>query len=274
MKRLDLLYPEAPGNKYFKLKYNLLKAKELGATTIVTLGGPFSNHLHATAATCKQEGFKCVGLVHGTRPPKLSPTLKDCEDWGMELVFIERSLYAERETEGFKHWVSGKFERSFLIPEGGNNFHGMNGCMEILNDHDKTFKTIAVSVGTGTTLAGVLSSSLETSKILAFPALKDMELSKRTERLLYWSFMDEGLAKGLMERVQWVWDYTFGGFAKTTPELEAFMHEKNQRGLPLDRVYTSKMIFGLEDMAKKGLIAEDERVLAIHTGGLQGNRQL
>jgi 1-aminocyclopropane-1-carboxylate deaminase len=274
IKRLDLLYPEAPGNKYFKLKYNLLKAREKGATRIVTPGGPFSNHLHATAAVCKREGIACTGLVRGEMPKRISPTLRDCLEWGMELKFLERTLYDECNTEAFKHQVHAWYPECWFIPEGGNNFLGVNGCMEILNSEDKTADTLAVPVGTGTTLAGILLSAQPAQRILAFPAVNDRELPNRLRQTVYWTLLDDELTDDLASRVNWIWDFTFGGFARMTAELEQFMNEQAEHGLPLDRVYTAKMLFGLHSMAAEGRIAYDERVVALHTGGLQGNREL
>ncbi|MDG1261832.1 MAG: pyridoxal-phosphate dependent enzyme [Flavobacteriales bacterium] len=273
IKRLDTLYPEAPGNKYFKLKYNLLKAQSKGVDRIVTVGGPWSNHLHATALSCQKEGIPCVGLVHGNKPPTLSPTLKDCQEAGMELQFLDRTWYAERTSEAFKAWVNDTFSFCYFIPEGGRNYLGLNGCMEILKGDDKTFSRIAVSVGTGTTLAGLLLSAAPQQTFLAFPALKDDTLEERIKEQLYWATTDMELAEDLMNKVTWVNDYTFGGFAKSTPELIDFIRSKEKEGIPLDLVYTAKMIFGLEDLARKGDINLAD-VLAVHTGGLQGNRSI
>lgn len=272
IKRLDLIHPEAPGNKYYKLKYNILKAREKEAERIVTVGGPFSNHLHATAAVCHREGLVCTGIVRGEEPAVLSQTLVDCRGWGMELEFMERDAWDECNTETFKNAVHARFPRSWFIPEGGNNFLGVNGCMEILSSDDKRFDTLAVSVGTGTTLAGILLTSGSSQRILAFPATNDMSLRERVRQTLFWTVVDEELADALIARVEWIYDFTFGGFSRVTAELEAFMAQEASQGLPLDRVYTAKMVFGLRRMAEEGRLREEERVLAIHTGGLQGNR--
>lgn len=274
VKRLDLIHPEAPGNKYYKLKYNILKAKEKEATRVVTVGGPFSNHLHATAAVCHREGIACTGIVRGEEPAVLSQTLRDCLAWGMELEFMDRDDWDECNTEAFKQEVHARFPRSWFIPEGGNNFLGVNGCMEILSADDKRYDTIAVPVGTGTTLAGLLLTAGSSQRILAFPATNDFSLKERLRQSIFWTVVDEELTDDLIGRVEWIYDFTFGGFARLTPELEAFMAAEAARGLPLDRVYTSKMVFGLRRMADDGRIGHDERVLAIHTGGLQGNRTL
>lgn len=272
--RLDELHPQAPGNKYFKLKYNLLKAYEKGLTRIVTPGGPFSNHLHATAATCARAGLESIGLVHGKRPPMLSPTLKDCEAWGMKLEYLERWQYAERNTDAFKHWVHNTYGPCYWIPEGGNNYLGVQGCMEIIEEAHRVHDIIAVSVGTGTTLAGILLTKGEHQRVMAFPALEDRDLPKRVEDQLYWSTMDRELAQELAAQVDWQWDFTFGGFAKVTDELKAYILGKAEQGLPLDRVYTAKMVFGVEVLINEGYILPEEQVLIIHTGGLQGNRDL
>ncbi len=274
VKRLDLLYPEAPGNKYFKLKYNLLKAKESGAQRVVTVGGPFSNHLHAVAASCRQAELKCTGIVRGDRPKQLSPTLVDCLNWGMELEFMPREQYDEHRSEAFKHAVRARYPMSYFIPEGGNNYLGVNGCMEILSADDRTFEAIAVPVGSGTTLAGIALTAAPRQRLLAFPATRDEALPQRVRDALYWTLMDEELADALTARMEWFDAYTFKGFARVTPELERFMRTSEAEGLPLDRVYTAKMLFGLHDLAQQGVLAENERVLAIHTGGLQGNRRV
>lgn len=271
VKRLDLIHPEAPGNKYFKLKYNLLKAEEQQAKVIITPGGPFSNHLHAVAQACKGR-FQTIGLVHGEKPPVLSPTLEDCLHAGMHLEFVERTWYSQRNTEAFKQWVREEWRESYFVPEGGSNYLGVMGCMEILTAEDKKYDALAVPVGTATTLAGLLLSAKPEQRILAFPALNDPSLKDRLRSLLYWSVMDDEIADDLTNKVEWVYDYTFGGFARITPELQAFIEEQNQRGLPLDRVYTSKMMFGLMDMQRSGSLDPSTSILAIHTGGLQGNR--
>lgn len=251
-----------------------MKAKEVGATTLVTVGGPFSNHLHAVAASCREPEMKSIGLVRGQKPAILSNTLADCLEWGMQLEFIEREWYAQRDTEAFKQWVRETFEMSYFIPEGGSNFLGVNGCMEILTAADKSFDTLAVPVGSATTLAGLLLTAHPRQRILAFAALHDLTLPEKLEKHLYYTLMDAELAAEFAARVEWVFDYTFGGFAKTTPELLLFMEQQAQQGLPLDKVYTSKMVYGLYDLAESGNIGPDETVLAIHTGGLQGNRGL
>lgn len=274
VKRLDLIYPEAPGNKYFKLKYNLLKAQESKAKRIVTVGGPFSNHLHAVAASCRKAEILCTGIVRGERPEKLSPTLIDCLNWGMELEFMPREHYDEHRSEAFKQAVRARYQQSYFIPEGGNNYLGVNGCMEILNADDRQHDAIAVPVGSGTTLAGIALTSAHHQRLLAFPATRDKDLPARVRESLYWTLMDEELADALSARMEWFDDYTFNGFARLTPELEDFMNSSEEKGLPLDRVYTAKMMFGLYDLVKRGVIAQGESVLAVHTGGLQGNRPL
>lgn len=275
VKRLDLLHPAAPGNKYFKLKYNLLKAREKGAEQVVTVGGPFSNHLHATAASCRQAEISCIGIVRGEQMPVLSETLRDCLAMGMRLEFMEREAYDECNSEAFKQQIHARFPSSYFIPEGGSNYLGVNGCMEILDDTDRRFDTLAVPVGTGTTLAGLLLTAAPHQRILAFPALNDYGLPERLHETLYWTTMDEELATELVARVEWFYDFTFGGFAKVNTELLEFMDDKLQnQNLPLDRVYTSKMVFGLHALSARGDIKADEQVCAIHTGGLQGNRPL
>ena len=65
VKRLDKVHPFISGNKLFKLRYNLIEAKKLGYTTLLTFGGAYSNHIAATAYAAKENCFKSIGIIRG-----------------------------------------------------------------------------------------------------------------------------------------------------------------------------------------------------------------
>lgn len=94
VKRDDLIHPIISGNKWRKLKFILNQALIEGSHTIISMGGAYSNHLHALAYVGKQLNLSTVGYIRGERPTQWSPTLIDLEKWGMELRFVSRSEYS------------------------------------------------------------------------------------------------------------------------------------------------------------------------------------
>lgn len=260
--RLDQLHPEISGNKWFKLKYNIEQALNENKKGLLSFGGAYSNHLHALAFAGKEFSLETVGIIRGEKV--INDTLSDCERWGMKLHTITRSEYRQKYEPEFLHQLSDQFPGYLIIPEGGNNEAGIRGCAEILNHVAlNRYDIIACAVGTGATFTGLLQSALPQQKLLGFTAVKNggylsEEIRKHTQQT-NWELITE---------------YHFGGFAKSDPGLLRFMQQlKADNDLQLDFIYTAKMMFGLFDLMKNGQLS-NQRVLAIHTGGLQGNRSL
>ncbi len=261
VKRDDLLHPEISGNKWRKLKYNLIEARNQGINQVLTFGGAFSNHIYATAAAGKVFGFQTVGIIRGDELDKeSSPTLRFAKNCGMELIFVSRELYRDKEI------VAKKYKNThFIIPEGGTNSLAIRGVGEIDNEITEQLgyipNFICTSVGTGGTMAGLCSSSK--SKILGFCALKNGNYLE-AEILT--------LANNPKINYEIFWDYHFGGYAKTKSELIDFINdfEKKHLSIKIEQVYTGKMFFGINDLIQKGYFKKGSTVVALHTGGLQG----
>lgn len=261
IKREDLLFPRLSGNKYRKLKYNLQAAREEGKAQLVTFGGAFSNHLHAVAAAGKLYGLKTIGFVRGEEfaDQPLNPTLSQAKDFGMKLEFISRGQYRLKTTPGFLEAIERRHGPSYILPEGGTNDLAIRGCMEILGEGDAKYSHICCSVGTGGTLAGIVRASFPDQRIQGYPALRTSSLEKE---IGHW-----------MPKDNWelISDYHFGGYGKISSSLIHFINEfREVTGVPLDPVYTGKMIYGILQEIRRGRIPEGSQVLAIHTGGLQG----
>ncbi len=272
--RLDLLHPEAQGNKWFKLKYNLEKARKDGRTSLLSFGGAWSNHLHALALTGKREGFQTIGIVRGEEPKVWSKTLLDCQSAGMELHFISRAEYKERNEPFFKQYLRDRFGSFHLIPEGGSNYLGLNGTMEIVSsDLASEYDVIACPVGTGTTLAGIALSSGNTP-VLGFPAIAQGAYLREEikQQLLYFLF-DEASVDEVMEGVHLHLGGHCGGFAKVNEELIHFQQQfQSENRVELDFLYTAKMMMALSKLLQNGAWSFGKKILCVHTGGLQGNR--
>lgn len=265
IKRLEEVSPKGFGNKIFKLKYNLLEAKELGYKTILTFGGAYSNHIAAVAAVAKKEGFRSIGIIRGeelgqnlNQTLQQNPTLAQATQNGMQLEFVSRKAYREKHTRAFQKDLSSKFGKFYSLPEGGTNALAIKGCEEILTVEDDSFDYICCPVGTGGTVSGIIKSATLDQQVLGFCAL-NADLSENIQE-----FVD-------FKNWELIPDSNFGGFAKINNELVSFINrfvEENQ--IYLDPIYTGKMMYGILEGIKSGYFKENSRILAVHTGGLQG----
>lgn len=269
VKRLDLIHPVVSGNKLFKLKYNIENAKAKGLDKVITFGGPWSNHLHACAYALKDAGIKMIAIVRGEQPDEENEMLRDIRRLGAEIKFVSRLLYAEKETEEFKMWLIEEFGEFYLIPEGGANFLGVNGCMEILTKEDAQFTDIFCSAGTGTMAAGIALSLQPNQRLHVISALKGGGMESEIRLKLSYFLMDHEAAEEQMQMVEVYENFHRGGYAKVDNELRSFVERSS---IPLDFVYTSKMMMALERLILEGRFSSESKILAIHSGGLQGNR--
>jgi 1-aminocyclopropane-1-carboxylate deaminase len=255
--RLDLIHPQISGNKWFKLKYNLEEAKKQGLDTILTFGGAFSNHIHATAAACKQFGFKSIGVIRGEKESGTNSTLSEAKKSGMQLHFVSREDYNRKIEKEFISELEKQFGNFYLIPEGGNNELGEKGCEEIL-PKENDFDIIFCACGTGTTFKGIQRALRQEQKLVGISVLKGEPFGK-----LRMTAMDSKIIP----------DYHFGGYARHTEELLRFKEEfELQTNIPLDYIYTAKLFFAVNDLISKDKIPVNKKILVIHTGGLQGNK--
>jgi 1-aminocyclopropane-1-carboxylate deaminase len=260
IRREDLIHPFVSGNKFRKLKYNLLQARKESQTTLLTFGGAYSNHIAAVAFAGKENGFKTIGIIRGEELVsniESNPTLQFAKQCGMELDFISREDYHFK-TDHLDE-ITSKFGECYIIPEGGTNDLAVRGCEEILTESDVNYNYICCSVGTGGTISGISNSAYTSQKIIGFSALKGDFLQKDIRKF----------AKGTNWELNC--DYHFGGYAKVTDELVQFMNTfYNKYNILLDPIYTGKMVFGVIDLIRQDYFPKHSKILLIHTGGLQG----
>jgi len=267
IKREDELHPFISGNKYRKLKYNLIEAYNRKQHTLLTFGGAFSNHIAATAAAGFEHNFKTIGVIRGDELAtnfdeviKINPTLKFASEHNMQFHFVSRSEYRNKSNQEFIANLKEKFGDFYLVPEGGTNNFAVKGCEEILSDSDEQYHIICCAIGTGGTISGLINSSKKHQKIIGFPALKG-------------DFLQNEIEKYVLRNNNWSLNtrYHFGGYAKISEELITFINKfKSETQIPLDPIYTGKMVFGIVDLIKKDYFKKGTKILVIHTGGLQG----
>lgn len=265
IKREDLLHSEVSGNKWRKLKYNLLAAKKEGHDTLLTFGGAYSNHIHATAAAASDMGFKSIGIIRGEERLPLNETLKFATRKGMRLEYMARDKYREKGAPENIEALERKFGEFYLVPEGGTNSLAIQGCEEIIKDIAVPFDYICCAAGTGGTVSGLIAGLDGHHHVLGFSALKGSFLQKTVTQLL-------AEVKGkIYDNWQIMDDYHFGGYARINHSLIDFIRDFwKKHHILLDPIYTGKMMYGIYDLAQKGHFSPGSRILALHTGGIQG----
>ncbi|WP_298534220.1 1-aminocyclopropane-1-carboxylate deaminase/D-cysteine desulfhydrase [uncultured Algibacter sp.] len=262
IKREDKIHEFVSGNKYRKLKYNLLEAKTRGFKTLLTFGGAYSNHIAAVASAGLGFQFKTIGVIRGEElESEISNnhTLRFAKQNGMQFKFVSREVYRNKTSESFINELKNEFGDFYLIPEGGTNALAVRGCEEILVDINGRYDYVCCAVGTGGTISGLINCSKLRQQVLGFPALKG-------------GFLQQDISN-FVEQTNWelITDYHFRGYAKVNEGLIKFINQfKKEHGIPLDPVYTGKMMFGIFDLIQKNYFPEGSKILAIHTGGLQG----
>ncbi len=266
IKREDLVHPKISGNKWRKLKYNILTAAKEKAETLLTFGGAYSNHILAVAAAGREFGFKTIGVIRGEEHLPLNPTLRRAkETLGMQIIYMDRIVYRLKNTPEVKEKLRTAFGKFYLIPEGGTNDLAIKGCTEILESVKIPYDYVCSSCGTGGTLAGLVCSLKGENQVLGFSALKGNFLISKVESLVT-NYCDKNFTNWEINT-----DYHFGGYAKFKPELIDFINRfKENHTIQLDPIYTGKMMFGVFDLIEKNYFKPGTTILAIHTGGLQG----
>ncbi|MGY0218678.1 1-aminocyclopropane-1-carboxylate deaminase/D-cysteine desulfhydrase [Endozoicomonadaceae bacterium StTr2] len=271
MLRLDQLHPQISGNKWYKLKGHLQQAERLGISTLLSFGGAWSNHIHALAAAGKHLGFKTIGVIRGEKPKKLSATLQDAEAWGMQLHFVNRADYRQKHTEEFQQQLLQQLQLSpdqvLIAPEGGSGDLGVSGCEDILaagNIDARDYQEIWLACGTGATLSGIARSAAPDTQVRGIAVLKGADFLRDDIKHYSGSLLNNWILET---------DYHCGGYGKVSPELLQTIDEFEQdTGIPLDQVYTGKMVNALKQKQAMLTANNIQRILLVHTGGLQGRR--
>jgi 1-aminocyclopropane-1-carboxylate deaminase/D-cysteine desulfhydrase-like pyridoxal-dependent ACC family enzyme len=272
LKRDDLIHPQISGNKWRKLKYNLIEAHRQGQSTLMTFGGAYSSHVYAVAAAGREFGFRTVGVVRGEETLPLNPTLQFATEWGMKLHYLSREEYRHKTDAHLVGTLKEKYGNFYLLPEGGSNGLAVKGVAEGVDEINIPWQYLCCAAGTGGTLAGLVAGAGGKGQVIGFSALKGGGfLSDEARRLLGEYSSVTGAAYVEPHNLYIQTDYHFGGYGRTTPELLQYIrHFESENGLQIEQVYTGKMLYGIEDLLRNGFFPAGSTVVAVHTGGLQG----
>jgi 1-aminocyclopropane-1-carboxylate deaminase/D-cysteine desulfhydrase-like pyridoxal-dependent ACC family enzyme len=266
LKRDDLIHQHIQGNKWRKLKYNLYQARLNKLNTLLTFGGPYSNHIYAVAAAAKLFHFRAIGIIRGNEPEAKSSTLQFASQQGMELYYMDKEMYREKEKPENIESLQVQIGDFYYVPEGGTNLYALEGVAEIIDEIHVPYDILCTACGTGGTLAGLVAGLKGEKQVIGFSALKGAD--KLTERV---NELVNDYGGETFNNFQINFDYHFGGYAKVKPELIDFIKRfKLRHDIYLEPVYTGKMLFGLYNLIEQNSFEPGTRIVALHTGGLQG----
>ena len=264
--RTDLTHPTVSGNKWYKLKYNLIEIKQRGFDTLLTFGGAYSNHIHAAASAGKLLNIKTIGVIRGEEYSPLNPTLAFAKENGMLLHYVDRKAYRERKKSEFIQSLRKKFGEFYLLPEGGTNLLALDGCIEIVRGININYDLICCACGTGGTLAGIIVGLNGSKKALGFAVLKGADFLKTDVEKLISDYSGKNFRNWQINQ-----NYHFGGYAKTNEELLRFvLRFREVNDIPIEPIYTGKMLYGIYNLAEENYFERGKTIIAVHSGGLQG----
>ena len=263
--RLDVLHPIVSGNKFYKLRFYIADATNNGFSTVASFGGPYSNHIVALAFTAKEAGLKSIGYIRTNADEPITPSMAEAIAYGMELVYLGRTDFQSKKASILQ--TSDSKSDIYFIDEGGYGVIGAKGAATILSEQETAhYDYIVCAVGTGTMLAGILHAALPHQKVIGIPVLKNEgSIEAEINALL----IHKNRPYTLLHQ------FHQGGYAKTNPMMLDFMNRLwDTEKIPTDIVYTSKLLFGVEQLNQENYFEKDASILVIHSGGLQGNRSL
>ena len=281
IKRDDLIHPIISGNKWRKLKHNILFAKEQGYLGILSFGGAYSNHIHALAYAAKEQGILSKGIIRGEQHYQTNATLSQAISWGMSCDFVDRKTYRLRQEPQYLANLQSQYPDYFIVPEGGSNTLALPGVGEVLSELNAqlSFDTLMLPVGSGGTFAGLIHADNNQHNLLGIAVLKEAHhIEEQIKALLDAHNVNaelvEKLDKGTnTNKPNWqlLDNFHRGGYAKFSVEDEQRMYQFVQdSGITFEPVYSGKMLLALLDLISDGYFKEEQTIVLLHTGGLQG----
>lgn len=269
IKRDDLNHPTIQGNKWHKLKLNLMAAEHQHKHQLLTFGGAYSNHIAATAAAAFERRWSSIGLIRGDElahnHQAWSPTLKQAQRHGMTFEFVDRQTYRLRHHQAWLSALQQRYPQAYILPEGGSNPLAVNGLESVINELNQQcpgWTHLLCAVGTGGTLAGLAKFAGNHQQVWGMASLKNAEYL--SEQIKHWAGLD---------KTNWrlITEFHGGGYAKTNADIDARMSAfERDFAIDLDPIYTAKMVFGFYQLLQAGAFAPNSRVILYHSGGLQG----
>lgn len=267
VKRDDLIHPIISGNKWRKLKENLALVKANNKKGILSFGGAYSNHIHALAFACKEHQLASIGIIRGEQHYQTNATLSQARQWGMQLQFVDRATYRLRHQAEFLGQLAEQYPDYVIVPEGGSNSLALSGMADTIDElNEQTeYDDLFTATGSGGTLAGLIAADNNQHQLHGVAVLKQAEYLKQSIREL--------LPTPAKEFTNWQLhlDYHCGGYGKFTEQDARNIQDiVQQTGIPFEPIYSGKMLLAFLDMVKQGYFKSGQRIVLLHTGGLQG----
>lgn len=271
VKRDDLIHPIISGNKWRKLKFALYEAVKAKHPHIISFGGGFSNHLHALGYCCRHLGLKFTAIVRGNYQDNPSPMLNDLNAWNADIQYVDRLTYQKRADPSYLNELQCSYPDALVIPEGGSQQAALAGVAEIIDELQQHYDYILLPTASGGTLAGLVA---RLEHISYGPPIEVMGIG-----VLKGEGYLENLVTDLLpnQQAKQNWrinhNYHFGGYAKSNENLQLFCSDFfQQTQIAIEPVYSGKLFYALKALITEQYFPKGSRILALHTGGLQGAR--
>lgn len=280
-KREDLGGIGLGGNKLRKLELLLGKAKEEGATWVVTTGGPQSNHARLTAAAAARCGMGCTLVLRGEWTGSMVGNLLVDRLLGARVRLLGEVSYddADRAMQQEAQSLRESGHVPAIIPLGGATAEGTAAYVEAfreiadqMQERGRRPDVVIVAAGTGSTFAGLLLGarlfSPKTRVVGISVSWTRERLREEVGRLMSETEMLLGIAPPPAQEVCVESDYVGPGYARVSDAgREAMRLVATQEGVLLDSTYTGKAFAGLTGLIACGDIARGATVVFVHTGG-------
>lgn len=262
VKRDDAIHPVVSGNKWRKLKHTIENLPPT-VTSIVSFGGGFSNHLHALGFICHTLNIPFHAIIRGNYEGNESPMLNDLLHWKANLHYVKKDTYQKRDEKGYLAQLNVQFPNGLIVPEGGSQSDALFGVSELVDEIEPPFDTIIAPVASGATLAGIIKGLTPTQRALGIGVLKGE------------GYLESLVSQFLDHEENWriTHDFHFGGYAKKPQYLKTFCEQFNTcMPFAIEPVYSGKVFYALQQLLREGAFKKGERIVILHTGGLQGAR--
>lgn len=286
IKRDDMLGLFPGGNKTRKLEFLVADALAQGADTLITCGAPQSNHCRITLAAAVKEGLKCRFVIEERVPESYDPNASG-NNFMFRLMGVEKITVVPggsnmaAEMQKVADALAAEGRKGYIVPGGGSNALGGLGyvaCAQELQqqmfEQGLSFDRVVVGSGSSGTHGGMVAGFLGNNIRIPIvgigvsrdPADQEPLVHKEAQAVMDLLGLDIKVPREAVTSVGGYWQPKYS--VPNEAMVEAVQMLARTEGIPLDPVYTGKIMAGLIGLARKGELRADENVLFLHTGGL------
>lgn len=279
IKRDDLTGLAGGGNKARKLEFDFAEILDQGCDVVITAGGIQSNHARMTAAAARKLGLEVKLVLGGAdfdtpQGNLLLDLLFDAEI--RYLVDNDENANLEKAMDDWAAELRAAGRKPAVIPLGGSSALGALGYVTAMRELSTQLpgQPLQIVIGAGScgTLAGTLLGAriyLPDSRIIGISVSRSVAaIRRRSAELVRECAAMLDYSCNLQESSIECYDEYAVEYGRMTPAGEAaILTCARLEGIVLDPIYTGKVMAGLLDLTRRGIIDREVPVVFMHTGG-------